>query len=145
MVAPVRPLKQLTLAATLGVALMASGCGFDGVELHGSMFDYMGISTGATAKKGEPRLAERPGIVVPPKLDRLPPPGSEQADAQPQEAWPDDPDQRRVAEARDLDRRHDEFCRDALWRAKARGQALYEIKGPKGPCSPSILKSIQTQ
>jgi hypothetical protein len=132
----------LTASAMISAAT-CSGCGFDGVELNGAVFDYIGISTAAQSKEREPKLEPRTGLVLPPDLERLPQPGEAQA-AAPPEAWPDDPDQRKAAAAANLDRQHAEFCREALWKARAQHgeNNMPQIKGPKGMCNPSILKAL---
>jgi hypothetical protein len=103
------------------------------------------VSAAAQSKAREPKVAERPGIVLPPQLDRLPEPGSapEPALALGQEAWPQDPEQQKIAAAANLDRQHEEFCRQALWKARVEsGNDPPPIKGPKGMCNPSILKAL---
>lgn len=126
--------------AALALALATGGCGgFDGVELNGGVFDYLGVST-KSQSRSEPKLAERAGIVVPPDPDRLPVPGSEVAAEAGQVLWPNDPDERRKLAAADSDRRHKEFCEKALLQAKMRGDQA-PVKGPNGPCTQSILSS----
>jgi hypothetical protein len=134
-----RPARIAGVAVFLSALL--SGCGYD-VELNGAVFDYLGVSSNSQTKKGEPRVAARSGLVLPPDLEKLPEPGSGAVAAQGQEAWPVDADQKRVADAANLDKKHEEFCRDALWRAKARGATDEIIPGPKGPCNPSIFRSL---
>jgi hypothetical protein len=137
-----RRLKAVLTAGGLLAAAFGSGCGLDSVELNGAVFEYLGVST-PHSKGHEPKVAERPGIVLPPQLDRLPEPGSAPVSEPEQQAWPDDLDQRKVAEAAKLDQEHEEFCREALWKARAQGgNALPVIKGPKGMCNPSILKAL---
>jgi hypothetical protein len=137
-----RRLKGVTTAGALFASALGLGCSVDGVELNGAVFDYLGVSEAAQSKPREAKVAERPGIVLPPQLDRLPEPGSALAPASGEEAWPNDPDQRKVAAAADLDRQHDEFCRQALWKARVEsGNNPPQIKGPKGLCNPSILKA----
>ena len=60
----------------LALALPLSGCS-DGLELNGKIFDVLGVSQAAqAAKASEPKLAARPGLVLPPDASRLPQPGS---------------------------------------------------------------------
>ncbi len=139
-----RRLRAAFAASAVGLATMVSGCGFDGVELNGAVFEVMGLSGPATKGK-EPEVAARPGIVLPPHMDRLPDPdqaGNTATATAPAEAWPDDPDNRKVADVAALDRQHEAFCREALWKAQAAGQDTPQIKGPRGMCNPSILRSI---
>jgi hypothetical protein len=133
--------KGAMTAGAVAIAALGSGCGIEGVELNGAVFDYLGVSTAAQSKPREPKVAERPGIVLPPQLDRLPDP--EAAPAPGQEAWPDDPEQRKAVATASLDRQHDEFCRQALWKARVEsGPEPPPITGPKGLCNPSILKAL---
>ncbi len=139
-----RQRRTALAASALLAALALSGCGFDGVELNGAVFDYLGVSSAAQADRGkEPQLPPRAGVVLPPQLDRLPEPGStDTAAAPPGEAWPVDPEQAKVAAAEQLARQHEAYCRDALWRARVQGQSDVEIRGPKGICNPSILRNL---
>ncbi len=140
-----RSVRNAMAVFALGVAGALSGCGYD-VEMNGAVFDYLGVSPGTQKPKGEPRVAARPGIVLPPDLDKLPQPGSEgtatAAATTPAEAFPVDAEQKKVAAASAADRQHEAFCRDALWRAKARGDELMTVQGPKGPCNPSLIRSL---
>jgi hypothetical protein len=134
-----RPWQGVMMAGALVIAALGSGCGIDGVELNGAVFDYLGVSEAAQSKPREAKVAERPGIVLPPQLDRLPEPAS----APPQEAWPKDSEERTIVATASLDREHDEFCRQALWKARVEsGPEPPPIKGPKGLCNPSILKAL---
>jgi hypothetical protein len=136
-----RQLKGVKTAGALLIAALGSGCGIDGVELNGAVFDYLGVSEAAQSKSREAKVAERPGIVLPPQLDRLPEPAT--ASTPGQEAWPDDAEERKVVAATNLDRQHEEFCRQALWKARVEsGPEPPPIKGPKGLCNPSILKAL---
>lgn len=135
--------KRIALAASAVLASLAlSGCGFGDVEFNGGVFEAMGLNnTGKTRE--EPKLAARPGIVLPPQADRLPEPGSTDVAAAPAgESWPVDPEQSKIAAAEERDRQHEAFCRDALWRARVAGQTDAQINGPKGPCNPSILRNL---
>ena len=138
-----RQLKGVVTAGALVIAALGAGCGVEGVELNGAVFDYLGVSTAAQSKPREPKVAERAGIVLPPQLDRLPDPEQTPAPAPGQEAWPDDPEERKALAAANLDRQHDEFCRQALWKARIEsGPEPPPIRGPKGLCNPSILKAL---
>lgn len=126
----------------LVLAVSVGGCGLSGsdVELNGGIFDALGVSTAANASRsGEPRLSPRAGIVLPPEEKRLPPPGQPAEAARlAAEAWPDDPDDRKVRSAEVLDRQQAEFCRKQALEAKTKsGQILPD--GPKGPCVTSLF------
>lgn len=131
----------LMASAVLG-SLALSGCGFGDVEFNGAVFEAMGLTNNGKSHD-EPKLPPRAGIVLPPDTERLPEPGSVQAAAPPPgEAWPVDPEDRKAAAAEELDRKHQEFCREALWRARVAGQTDAQISGPKGSCNPSVLNAI---
>ena len=123
-------------------SLALSGCGFGDVEFNGAVFEAMGLANNGKSRE-EPKLPPRAGIVLPPDTGQLPEPGStEVAGPPPGEAWPVDPEERKVAAAEALERKHQEFCREAMWRARAAGQTDAQISGPKGPCNPSILRNL---
>lgn len=134
---------RIALAASAMMASLAlTGCGINDVEFNGALFEYAGLTNNNKSRE-EPKLPPRPGIVLPPQADRLPAPGETQVAAPPPgESWPVDPEQSKVAAAEELDRQHEAFCRDALWKAKARGQNDAQITGPKGSCNPSILRAL---
>jgi hypothetical protein len=134
---------RIALVTSVMLASLAvSGCGVDGVEFNGAVFDYMGLSNKNAQAQKEPKLPPRPGIVLPPQPDRLPEPGATEVAAPQGEAWPVDPEQSKVAAAEELDRKHEAFCQDALWRARAQGRTDVQINGPKGSCNPSILRNL---
>ncbi|MGH6815146.1 MAG: hypothetical protein ACREC6_05535 [Hyphomicrobiaceae bacterium] len=129
----------IVLAA--GLAMLVQGCGgIDGVDLNGGVFDYLGVSSKSQTQRKEPQVGERPGLVVPPRADRLPEPGSAAAAAK-AESWPEDPEERRVRAASEAERRHAAFCEKALYEAKVRRDDS-PIRGPNGMCNPSIFKAM---
>ena len=135
--------RQRRIALILSAALASSslaGCGFDDVQFNGAIFEAMGLNNNKSYE--EPKLPPRAGIVLPPDTERLPAPGTEVAAPPPGEAWPVDPEQSKVAAAEEAERRHQEFCREALWKAKVAGQTDVQITGPKGSCNPSILRNL---
>jgi len=138
-----RQSQGMKTAGVLFIAVLSTGCGIEGVELNGAVFDYLGVSQAAQSKPREAKVAERPSIVLPPQLDHLPEPASAPASTPNQEAWPTDPEEQKVLAAANLDRQHAEFCREALWKARVEsGPEPPPIKGPKGLCNPSILKAL---
>jgi hypothetical protein len=141
---PTFRLTPLMTAAVLAAGAATSGCGIggiDGVELNGGVFDMLGVSA-SSQKRVEPKVAARPGIVLPPVADRLPQPAPEPAVAA--QEWPDDDDGRRAREVADLDRRQAEFCQQAKARAKTQSKEAEPIEGPKGPCTESVLRLLNT-
>lgn len=132
----------LALAATLSLG----GCGgVDGVSLNGGIFDWMGISEGALSKKSsEPKLAERAPLVLPPDSGRLPEPGSGLAAEKGDVNWPSDPEQRKVAEAKERERLHMAYCRGEVeWQKNLDAQNPQARKSPYGPC-PGLGNMIKT-
>jgi hypothetical protein len=67
-----RHLKPATLFVVLA-AFTLGGCG--GIEVESSLLDAVGLNP-SKAKRKEPKLNTRAGLIVPPALDRLPVPGS---------------------------------------------------------------------
>jgi hypothetical protein len=114
-------------------ALLLSGCA-DGVDLNGKVFDWMGVSPAAQeARRNEPKLAERAPLVVPPDVSKLPEPGSERAPGQ--VAWPNDPEQRKLAEAKERERLHLAYCRGEIqWKERALNKDNNAPRSPYGPC-----------
>jgi hypothetical protein len=123
--------------------LMLAACGSDDIQLNGKIFDAMGVSDATKSKGGDPKLAERSPLVVPPSLERLPPPGS----APPADsgiADIKDYDQQKVASKAELERQQEEFCKKNYEPAKARGDDSADaISGPLGTCRQSILSAVK--
>jgi hypothetical protein len=139
---PGRRLKPVLTAAILCAVAGTAGCGFagiDGVELQGGVFDALGVSGKTQKQYQEPKIAARPGLVLPPAADRLPQPGPEPAPAAVAQEWPDDDDGRKVRMAAELDRQQAEFCEQAKLKAKMKGGDAAVAEGPKGPCTQSIF------
>ncbi|MBS0269967.1 MAG: hypothetical protein JSS54_13445 [Proteobacteria bacterium] len=131
------------IGLTVALSLFMAGCGgFDGVQLNGKVFDAMGFN-GDGAPKGDPKMAVRQPLVVPPGLDALPPPGSGKVD-QPSLAEIQDPDKKLKVSQADLERQQAEYCKKNYEEAKFRGDATADLaKGPLGSCAPSILSSVK--
>lgn len=136
-----RAFSKGCVALALTAAVAVGGCGLSGsdVELNGGVFDLLGISASSPTRGGEPKMAPRAGIVLPPSDNRLPPPGAPAETASiPDPAWPDDPDQKKVRTAEQRDRQQAEFCRRQEMEAKTTPNAILP-NGPNGPCQKSIL------
>jgi len=136
---PGRRLKPVLTAVIMCAVAGTAGCGIDDVELQGGVFDALGVSSSTQKRVQEPKLAERPGLVLPPVADRLPQPGPEPAPAAVAQEWPDDEDGKRVRAAAALDRQQEEFCEKARVDAKLKGGDAPPAEGPKGPCTQSIF------
>jgi hypothetical protein len=131
-----RLIRAAVIATALSVGL--SACGTDGVELNGKIFDLMGVSDSAQkAAAREPKMTERTGIVMPPDPNRLPEPGS--ANAEPDiAAQLNDPDRKRQMAAAERERQHKAYCSGELtWKERASGKAGYDgaPTSPFGPCT----------
>ena len=128
--------------SALASTVLLAGCA-DGLEFNGKMFDWMGVSPAAQeARRFEPKLAERAPLVLPPNTSRLPEPGSEAAPAPAQVAWPDDPEQRKVRDAKERERLHLAYCRgDVQWKERVLTKDPNAPRSPFGPCS-SLLGNV---
>ena len=132
------------LSIPLCLAFGASGCSMDDVQLNGGIFDVVGLSDAAKAKSGsEPKIAARAPLVVPPSLDRLPEPGSEEAAENAEIAGIRDYDAVRTASKKDLERQQAEYCKVNYEQKKVQGQDVDFVEGPLGPCRKSALTAIQ--
>jgi hypothetical protein len=129
-------IRMSAFAVAAGVALVLSGCGTDGLELNGKLFDMMGVSEAAQkASSREPKMTERTGLVMPPDANRLPEPGS--ANEPDVAAQLNDPDRKRVAAAQERERLHKAYCSgDLTWKERARDKDAGLVSAsPYGPCS----------
>jgi hypothetical protein len=138
-------MRRTALVSCMSAALLAGGCaGYDGVELQGGVFDALGVSGSSQSRKlSDVKVEPRPGLVLPPSVERLPEPvtGSIAAAPPPGEAWPVDPEDRKLASNADLERRHKEFCERALQDQRMRGESGV-VMGPKGNCQPGLFGSL---
>jgi hypothetical protein len=135
------PGRGLAAAVVFSTGVL-SGCA-DGIDLNGKVFDLMGISPSAQdARRAEPQIAERAPLVMPPDANRLPSPGSGQPVVA-EQAWPDDPEDRKKREAKERERMHLAYCRgDLQWKEKALNpQATGAPRSPYGPC-PTIFSGV---
>jgi len=129
----------------VSVALLAlPGCGgVDGVELNGKVFEAVGLTGALGGKKEEPKTEVRSPLVLPPSSERLPEPGENSAPApvQTAQAWPNDPDKQRAANAAAKKQAQADYCKDGNWKEKALADDLALAKGPNGSCG-SIFSTI---
>lgn len=131
------------LAGAVALSSVAvSGCA-DGVDFNGKVFDLMGISPAAQeARRFEPKVADRAPLVVPPDTSRLPAPGSENAPDAVQTAWPDDPEQRKVREAKERERLHLAYCSgEKQWKERALNKDESAPRSPYGAC-PGLFGAV---
>jgi hypothetical protein len=137
--------KVAVVLASLCGGLAAAGCSMDEVQFNGGVFDAVGLSDSARAKSssGEPKLAERAPLVVPPTVDNLPKPGEEQAPA-PALAAIKDADAVKQASKEERERQQAAYCKENYEDPKMRGDdSVDSVEGPLGPCRPSALNAIK--
>ena len=129
-------------AAVLAAGLSLSACSGTDVELKGGVFDLMGVS-GPAAKRSDPKLADRPGIVVPPSTASLPPPIDSSAPviAANGEAFPVNPEEAKRSQVADIVAQHKAFCERARQRHDA-GLTTELESSPHGACHQSVLRNF---
>lgn len=134
----------LSALVGLAAAMSLTACAPGEVALEGKIFDAIGVgANSANVKSAEPRMAQRTGLVEPPRLERLPEPGSG-AEDDGVLASLDDPDRKKDVNKAELERRQAEFCRVNYEQAKARGDATADTAtGPLGPCRASIFTAVE--
>jgi hypothetical protein len=131
--------RVISASVALAGAVSVGGCGSDGLELNGALFDWMGVSSAAQqARKVEPKLADRAPLVIPPDTTRLPDPGAGQTAAA--QSWPLDSEQRKVADVKERERLHMAYCRGEIqWKDRALDPQKSGVnRSPYGPC-PSLV------
>jgi hypothetical protein len=84
-----RPGRAAVLAAIFAATLALAGCG--GVQFEGKVFDAVGLS--GERQEADPKLAERPPLLLPPNTKALPQPGNGVAVATAREDWPHNPEE----------------------------------------------------
>jgi hypothetical protein len=138
--------RGVILAVPLCLALGLGGCAMDDVQFNGGIFDAMGLSDSAKAKlrHGDPQIAERAPLVVPPSLERLPAPGEQPGSQDQKLAAIQDPDEVKKVSKEELERKQAEYCKVHYEDAKTRGdETALNAEGPLGPCRPSVLTAIK--
>jgi len=137
--------RGVVLAIPLCLGLSAGGCSMDDVQFNGGLFDMVGLSDAAKVKPGEPKMAERQPLVVPPSLDRLPPPGEPAQAQDAQLAAIQDPDVVKKKSQAELERQQAEYCKVNYEQAMGRGDETTALaaEGPLGSCRPSVMNSIK--
>jgi hypothetical protein len=136
--------KAAFLALPLGLALGAAGCSMDDIEFNGGIFNAIGLSDSVKSKSGDPKLAERAPLVIPPTLEQLPEPGAP-APSNQAIAGITDPDEASKLSKEEQERRQAEYCKVNYEQAKQRGDEATadNAVGPLGPCRPSVLTAIK--
>jgi hypothetical protein len=140
-------LKTIAKSALLAILALAlptlAGCSMDDIQLNGKVFDAMGMNTTGSVKSGDPKMAVREPLVVPPGLDSLPPPGSGK-EAQPSLAEIQDPDHKLKVSKAELEKQQAEYCKVHYDQATAQGDNNADLAvGPMGSCHPSIFSAVK--
>jgi hypothetical protein len=135
--------KSSLVAMASAAALSLAGCGgIDGVQLNGKVFDAVGLN-GSSGPQGDPKMAVRQPLVMPPGLQALPPPGSGKAE-QPTLADIQDPDKKLKVSQADLEQKQAEFCKKNYEEPMSRGDdSGISAQGPLGSCNKSIFTAVQ--
>ena len=139
-------LLRLASCFAVALAIALGGCSSGDFELNGKIFDALGVSSASQSPQKEPRLASRPGLVLPPNPDALPDPSTVAAPPAvvlDNPSWPKDPDDARRVAASDSARKQDDFCKkDGNWREKSMRDEVAATSGPGGNCSGNIFSAI---
>jgi hypothetical protein len=133
------PRSRLLPLLAAGLTLAMAGCGTDDIQFNGGIFDAVGLND--TKKTGDPKIAERAPLVVPPSLDRLPAPG--EAPPPSQIAGINDPDAAKQKSREELEKQQAEYCEKNYDSAIRRGEEAAMVEGPLGPCRKSVLTAIK--
>jgi hypothetical protein len=138
-------LARLTGSLAVALSIALGGCSAGDIEINGKIFDALGVSTASQAKTREPRLAARPGLVLPPNPEALPDPATVPPPvvAIDNPSWPRDPDEARRTAVSDAARKQEEFCKkDGNWREKSMRDDIAAASGPAGNCQGNFLSAI---
>jgi len=133
-------LMSMSVAFALGFSLSAcsSGIGDTELELNGKIFDAMGITS--SGPKGEPKMAARAPLILPPDDKALPAPGKRGSVA---EVWPDDPDARKKRMAALEKEKSKENCAGGNFKKSQDIDAIEKATDPLKDCkSGNFLHAI---
>lgn len=136
-------LGQIIGLCATATTLLLGGCGgIDGVQLNGKVFDAVGLN-GPSTPQGDPKMAVRQPLTLPPGTEALPPPGSGKAE-QPTLADIQDPDKKKVVDQAALEKQQADYCEKNYTEPMQRGDSSADsAAGPLGPCHPSIFTAVQ--
>jgi hypothetical protein len=140
-----RAKRTILALSVLPLLAFVGGCAMDDVEFNGGLFNAVGLG-GNKVKASEPKLAQRSALIIPPKLDRVPEPGTPpEVAATDVAAALDDPDKKAQVTKAELERQQAEFCKKNYELAKAHGDDTTAdlATGPLGPCRGSVLTAIE--
>ncbi len=140
------PPSRVSAARIAGMAMLLmafGGCSADDIQLEGKLFDAVGMGTNSK-KAGEPVMAARSPLVLPPNAERLPTPGKQQGGEALDVAAINDPDKKLEVSRADLEKQQAEYCKVNYEQAMQRGdQTSADLaSGPLGSCRGSVLNVI---
>lgn len=137
--------RYLAMAAILVAGASLGGCGA-GVDVDAPILNAVGLNLSNKPKDED--IPERPGLVVPPSTEALPPPGEGRAAAANQQNWPDDPDIRAKREAEEKAAAQEKYCKEGDWSNKADIKEFEESTGnseARGRCPSVFGEAINKQ
>lgn len=107
--------RLASFVAAIGLAGLLAGCAGTDVQIDAPILEAAGINL-TSKPPPEPDLAENPPLVVPPETKELPKPGERKvAEANSDEAWPEDPDVIAKRKAKEAEKKREEYCREGDW------------------------------
>lgn len=130
--------RKTALAALIGGCVTLGGCGIGDVHVDAPILEAAGIQL--NSKKVEEDAPEGPGLVIPPKTDQLPPPGTQTAAAQ--QAWPEDPDKIKKRKEEEEARAREEYCREGKWREKSDITEFEKDVGQQARCPSKLGETV---
>ena len=134
-----RPVRSAASFLAACLALGVAGCSSDDIQFNGGIFDAVGLND--AKPKGDPKLAERAPLVVPPSLDRLPAPGEAPASAQIADIK--DHDAAKQLSREEQEKQQAAYCEKNYEDPMRRGEEVSMVEGPLGPCRKSVLTAIK--
>ena len=135
--------RFVILASVLAAGMAVSACSGADVELKGGVFDALGVSGNQNKNRKEPKMTNRPGLVIPPSTASLPAPGTARPTvlAANGEAFPINPEDAKKMKSAEILQRHNAFCEKARQREQI-GLAPTIEDSPWGPCHQSAFRNF---
>jgi len=144
-----QPIRTSSAAKIIGTAMMLlafGGCSGEDIQLEGKIFDAVGIGSNSNKNQGEPVMAARSPIVLPPSLDRLPQPGAQPGAEALEVAAINDPDKKLEVNRAELEKQQAEYCKIHYEQAIAHGDKTADLAtGPLGECRSSVLNAMDVK
>ena len=130
------------LSLALGLSACSGGLGDTGIQFEGKLFKAIGL--GGSSKKDEAKLTDRAPLIVPPDTKKLPVPGSRQQEIAAQ-AWPDDPDQRKIRLAKQAAKKRKVACAGGDPKKDQGLDTIEKMVDPQRDCKSLLSISINSQ